>query len=85
MTSNMAEMFNSLLRGCRGLPVTAIASFTFYKLNAWFVSRKKHARSLWTAGKAWPLLASQELAFSKKSLNDRRVHVSIRSTMDMRF
>ena len=66
MTSNMAEMFNSLLRGCRGLPVTAIASFTFYKLNSWFVSRKKHARSLWTAGKAWPLLASQELAFSKK-------------------
>jgi hypothetical protein len=41
MTSNMAEMFNSLLRGCRSLPVTAIASFTFYKLNAWFVSRKK--------------------------------------------
>jgi hypothetical protein len=38
MTSNMAEMFNSLLRGCWGLPVTAIASFTFYKLNAWFVA-----------------------------------------------
>ena len=34
MTSNMAEMFNSLLRGCWGLPMTDIASFTFYKLNA---------------------------------------------------
>jgi hypothetical protein len=66
MTSNMAEMFNSLLRGCRGLPVTAIASFTFYKLNSWFVARKKHARSLWTAGKPWPLLVSQELSFSKR-------------------
>jgi hypothetical protein len=41
MTSNMAEMFNSLLRGCQGLPMTTIASFTFYKLNVWFVARKK--------------------------------------------
>ena len=40
MTSNMVEMFNSLLKGCRGVPMTAIAPFTFYKLNAWFVSRK---------------------------------------------
>ena len=66
MTSNMAEMFNSLLRGCRGLPVTAIASFTFYKLNSWFVARKKHARSLWLQGKTWPLLATEQLAFSKR-------------------
>jgi hypothetical protein len=29
MTSNMAEIFNSLLRGVRSLPVTAIASFKF--------------------------------------------------------
>jgi hypothetical protein len=36
MTSNMAEIFNSLLRGVRSLPVTRIASFTFYKCNKWF-------------------------------------------------
>jgi len=46
--------------------MTAIASFTFYKLNAWFVARKKHARSLWIANKPWPLLVSQQLSFSKK-------------------
>ena len=46
--------------------MTAIASFTFYKLNSWFVARKKHARSLWTAGKPWPLLVSEELSFSKR-------------------
>jgi len=63
----MAEMFNNLLRWCQGLPVTAIALFTFYKLNAWFVARKKHARSLWIANKPWPLLVSQQLSFSKKS------------------
>jgi hypothetical protein len=35
--SNMAEIFNSILRGVRSLPVTAIAFFTFYKCNEWFV------------------------------------------------
>jgi hypothetical protein len=37
MTNNMVEIFNSLLGGVRSLPVTAIASFTFYKCNEWFV------------------------------------------------
>jgi hypothetical protein len=37
MTSNMTEIFNSLLRGVRSLPVTAIVSFTFYKCNEWFM------------------------------------------------
>jgi hypothetical protein len=65
MTSNMVEMFNSLLRGCRSLPVTAIASFTFYKLNVWFVSRKKAAMSLWRSNRPWPNLVATELRFSK--------------------
>jgi hypothetical protein len=65
MTSNMAEMFNSLLRGYRSLPVTAIASFTFYKLNAWFVSRKKATMSLWRSNRPWPNLVATELLFSK--------------------
>jgi transposase-like protein len=33
MTSNMEEIFNSILIGVRSLPITAIASFTFYKCN----------------------------------------------------
>jgi hypothetical protein len=36
MTS-LTEIFNSILRGVRSLPVTAIMSFTFYKCNEWFV------------------------------------------------
>jgi predicted transcriptional regulator len=36
-TSNMAEIFNNLLRGVRSLPITTISSFTFYKCNEWFV------------------------------------------------
>ena len=34
--SNMAESFNKLLLGIRGMPVNAIVQFTFYKLVAWF-------------------------------------------------
>jgi hypothetical protein len=37
MTSNMTDIFNSILRGVRSLPVTEIASFTFFKCNEWFV------------------------------------------------
>jgi hypothetical protein len=33
MISNMVEIFNSILRGVRSLPVIAIVSFTFYKCN----------------------------------------------------
>jgi ABC-type arginine transport system permease subunit len=32
MTSNMIEIFNSILRGVWSLPVTMIVYFTFYKL-----------------------------------------------------
>jgi hypothetical protein len=39
MPNNMAEIFNSILRGVRSLPVTVITSFTFYKCNEWFVKR----------------------------------------------
>jgi hypothetical protein len=37
--SNMAESFNKLLLGIRGMPVNAIVQFTFYKLVAWFNDR----------------------------------------------
>jgi hypothetical protein len=37
MTSNMAECFNSVLKGVRQLPVTAIAEYTFQKLNEYFL------------------------------------------------
>jgi hypothetical protein len=37
MTSYMAEIFNSIIRGVRSLSVTAIASFTFYKCSEWFM------------------------------------------------
>jgi hypothetical protein len=46
MTSNMAEIFNSILRGVQSLPVTSIASFTFYKCNEWFVKHLVDAQMI---------------------------------------
>jgi hypothetical protein len=48
MTSNMTEIFNSILRGVRSLSVTAITSFTFYKCNEWFVKHLVNAQMVQT-------------------------------------
>jgi hypothetical protein len=45
-TNNMAESFNSVLKGIRAMPVNAIVSFTFYRLVAWFNDRYSEAMAL---------------------------------------
>jgi hypothetical protein len=49
--TNMAESFNKLLLGIRGMPVNPIMQFTFYKLVAWFNDRHAHALQLQSDGK----------------------------------
>jgi hypothetical protein len=44
--SNTVESFNKLLLGIRGMPVTSIVFFTFYKLVVWFNDRHTHATGL---------------------------------------
>ena len=51
--SNMAESFNKLLLGIRGMPMNAIVQFTFYKLVAWFNDRHAHALKLQSDGEIW--------------------------------
>uniref|UniRef100_K3YL30 SWIM-type domain-containing protein n=1 Tax=Setaria italica TaxID=4555 RepID=K3YL30_SETIT len=48
--SNMAESFNKLLLGIRGMPVNAIVEFTFYRLVAWFNERHAKTEALQIAG-----------------------------------
>jgi hypothetical protein len=47
----MAESFNKLLLGIRGMLVNAIVQFTFYKLVAWFNDQHAHALQLQSEGK----------------------------------
>jgi hypothetical protein len=44
----MAESFNSVLKGIRGMPVNAIVTFTFYRLVAWFNDRHAQAKAMQT-------------------------------------
>ena len=41
MTTNISEVFNSVLKGARSLPVTALVQLTFFRLNSYFVARKE--------------------------------------------
>ena len=40
MTTNMLEVFNSVLKGARSLPFTALVKLTFSRLNNYFVARR---------------------------------------------
>ena len=41
MTTNISEVFNSVLKGARSLPVTALVKLTFFRLNNYFVARRE--------------------------------------------
>ena len=41
MTTNILEVFNSVLKGARSLPVTALVHLTFFRLNSYFVARRE--------------------------------------------
>ena len=41
MTTNISEVFNSVLKGARSLLVIALVQLTFYRLNSYFVARRE--------------------------------------------
>ena len=41
MTTNISEVFNSVLKGARSLPVTALVQLTFFRLNSYFVASRE--------------------------------------------
>jgi hypothetical protein len=71
--SNMAESFNKLLLGIRGMPVNAIVQFTFYKLVAWFNDRHAHALQLQSEGKIWAPTPQAHLEKAKERAGTHEV------------
>jgi hypothetical protein len=71
MTSNMAEIFNVVLKGIRRLPVAAIPTFTFDKCNEYWISRWSAIRRAITTGhtdgdgnrtdRRWPRKVSERI------------------------
>ena len=41
MTTNMSEVFNSILKRARSLPLTALVQLKFSRLNSYFVARRE--------------------------------------------
>ena len=46
MTTNMYEVFNSVLKGARSLPITALVQLTFFRLNSYFVARREQGYNI---------------------------------------
>ncbi|XP_027082558.1 uncharacterized protein [Coffea arabica] len=43
MTTNLLEVFNSVLKGARSLPITALVQLSFYRVNSYFAIRRQFA------------------------------------------
>ena len=41
--TNLAEVFNYVMKGVRFLPLTTLVEFTFYRVNDHFVQRRERA------------------------------------------
>ena len=41
MTTNMFDVFNSVLKGACNLPITALVQLTFFRLDSYFVARRE--------------------------------------------
>ena len=46
MTTNMFEVFNSVLKGARSLLITALVQLTFFHLNSYFVARREQGANI---------------------------------------
>ncbi|XP_025604127.1 uncharacterized protein [Arachis hypogaea] len=74
MTTNLVECINSVLKGARNLPVTALVKATFYRLNELFTRKRAEAEARINAGHVF-----FELVTSKLHVNQRaavNIHVS---------
>ena len=43
MITNMSEVFNSVFKGARSLPFIALVQLTFFRLDSYFVARRKQS------------------------------------------
>nr|XP_025628000.1 uncharacterized protein LOC112721150 [Arachis hypogaea] len=50
MTTNLVECINSVLKGARNLPITALVKATFYRLNELFTRKRAEAEARINAG-----------------------------------
>lgn len=75
MTTNFSEVFNSVLKGARNVPITAYVQMTFYRVNDYFVLRRKAALALSEDGGSYPPQISARLVAYGVKANSHGVRV----------
>ncbi|XP_057733739.1 uncharacterized protein LOC130948886 [Arachis stenosperma] len=61
MTTNLVECINSVLKGARNLPITALVKATFYRLNELFTRKRADAEARINAGHVFSEIVTSKL------------------------
>ena len=57
----MSKFFNSVLKGARSLPVTALVRFTLFRLNSYFVVRSKQGYNILALDEQYTLYVNAKI------------------------
>ncbi|XP_057756103.1 uncharacterized protein LOC130975308 [Arachis stenosperma] len=61
MTTNLVECINSVLKGARNLPITALVKATFYRLNELLTRKRAEAKARINAGHVFSEIVTSKL------------------------
>ncbi|XP_057746280.1 uncharacterized protein LOC130965538 [Arachis stenosperma] len=73
MTTNLVECINSVLKGARNLPVTALVKATFYRLNELFTRKRVEAEARINAGHVFSELVTSKLHANQRAAGNIQV------------
>ncbi|XP_029146864.1 uncharacterized protein [Arachis hypogaea] len=73
MTTNLVECINSVLKGARNLPVTALVKATFYKLNELFTRKRAEAEARINAGHVFSEFVTSKLQANQRAAGNIQV------------
>ncbi|XP_016178963.1 uncharacterized protein LOC107621455 [Arachis ipaensis] len=74
MTTNLVECINSVLKGARNLPITALVKATFYRLNELFTRKRTEAEARINAGYMFSEMVTSKLHANQRA--SENIHVS---------
>ncbi|XP_052114264.1 uncharacterized protein LOC107479457 [Arachis duranensis] len=74
MTTNLVECINSVLKGARNLPVTALVKATFYRLNELFTRKRAEAEARINAGYVFSETVTSKLHANQRAAGNIQVN-----------
>nr|XP_025685572.1 uncharacterized protein LOC112786407 [Arachis hypogaea] len=74
MTTNLVECINSVLKGARNIPITALVKATFYRLNELFTRKKVEAEARINAGYVFSEIVTSKLHANQRTARNIQVN-----------